>query len=211
MTQKNFVFATLLCLIVSTAFAAPGLSVVPGGIQSGNWVWDIDITPDFALAPGGTPLDVELGFRLTSAPLLSATNINPSQWDAPVPGNVIFGWETLGPFPPGFPAGLQVNTGTGEIFVAYGSIDFPTSGPKPFLKIVALGPANGGPLSSTIQWLGAYIGKGRISQIVGNTAENFDIFSGSNTQVVPEPTGGTLLTLGAIIAALYSASRESRP
>ena len=164
------------CHLVSPAFAQPQLTLVKGGIEAGNWVWQVDVTPDLLLAGGSTPMAVELGFRLTGAPLVSAANINPSQWNTPNPGLQIFGWETLTDIDPGpgvnnRPVGLQSNTATSEIFVAYGSTSFTTPGPKPFLKIVARGPGNGGPLSSTIEWLGVYaVGHGRIAQLVSGTS-----------------------------------------
>jgi hypothetical protein len=178
-------------------------------------VWEVGIAPDLILAAGSTPLAVELGFRLTGAPLESATNINPLEWDTPNPGVVIFGWETLTDVDPGpgfnmRPEGLQVNTTTDEIFVAYGSTVFDTPGNKPFLKIVTQGPANGGAASSTIEWLGAYIfDNGRISQIVGGfTSANFDIYSGTATQLIPEPATVLLLPLAALWAAVFVRRRR---
>jgi hypothetical protein len=218
MTAKILVFATLACAVASPVFAQPQLTLLKGGLEAGNWVWQVDITPDLVLAGGETPLAVELGFRLTGAPLLDVTNINPSQWTTPNPGRVIFGWETLTDIDPGpgvnnRPVGLQANTATEEIFVAYASADFSTPGPKPFLKIVAQGPGNGGPPSSTIEWLGVYaVGKGRIAQLIngGSTAGNFDIFAGAATQLVPEPTGSALLVLGCVLLALKGAAKHPR-
>lgn len=225
MNANTFGFATLFCVVVSPVFAAPSMSVIPQGIQSGNWVWEIDIAPDLSLVPdnSGTPLAVELGFRLSSDPLFNVTNINPSEFDTSNPGKVIFGWEVTYPEGNNRPEGIEVNctgctvsnpvtfggghpaaivTGTAnEIFTAMGSVNFTTPGSKPFLRVIALGPGNGGPLSSTIQWLGAYgtgSSNGRITQITGlsgttYTTTNFDIFSGSATQSVPEPASAAIL------------------
>jgi len=212
MNCKKFVFAVAFLILATPVFAAPTLSVVPGGIQGGNWVWDVSVTPDLVLAQTSTPLAVELGFRLTTAPLLSATNINPSEFDTPNPGKVIFGWETLDPTANNNPVGLQVNTSTGEIFAAIGTIDFATPGSKPFLRIIAQGPGNGGPLSSSIQWLGAYaVGKGRIAQLISSTSvANFDIFAGTSTQI-PEPASSTMLAIGGIATMTGFAARRRRP
>ena len=202
MNTKVLSFAASLCGLASTAFAAPILSVTPGGIQAGNWVWDVSVTPDFLLAPGGTPLAVELGFRMIGDPLVSATNVNPSEWDTPNLGKKIFGWEPDS-INSSTSSGLQVNTSTNEVFVAYGSIDFMTPGAKAFLKIIALGPGNGGPATSTIQYLGAYPvagTNGRIAQIVGATSLNFDLYTGFVTQV-PEPASVFLLVLGSVVLA----------
>ena len=186
--------------------AAPSLNVVPGGLQGGNWVWNVSVTPDLSTV-SSTPMAVELGFRLTGSPLLSAVNINSSEWDTPNPGNPIFGWETPDPSANNKPVGLQTNLGTSEVFSAFGSIDFTTPGAKPFLQITAKGPNNGGSTSSTIQWLGAYaVGQGRIAQLItSTTSANFDIFSGSATQI-PEPASFALIAVGG----LFTASRRRR-
>jgi hypothetical protein len=160
---------------------------------------NVSVTPDFLLAPSGTPLAVELGFRMVGDPLISATNINPSQWDTPNPGKKIFGWEP-DDINSSTSSGLHVNTPTSEVFVAYGSINFTTPGAKPFLQIIAQGPGSGGPASSTIQYLGAYPvagTNGRIAQLVGSNGVNFDLYSGSVTQT-PEPTSAVLLALGSV-------------
>ena len=200
----------ILGAISAHATAAPVFTMVPLGLEGGNYAWRLDITPDLVLAGGSTSMAVELGFRLTGSPLLSATNINPSEWDTPNPGNVIFGWEALTDQDPGpgtnfKPEGLQSNTSTSEVFAAYGSIDFTTPGAKPFLKFLASGPTNGGTGSSTIQWLGRYgIGaaNGRISQGLPGPpfSLNFDIYAGSATQI-PEPVSAMLLAMGAAVVA----------
>jgi hypothetical protein len=210
--MKSKLLLAMLALVIcaSSVAAAPILSVVGGGIQGNNWVWDIGVAPDFLLSPTGTPLAVELGFRLTGSPLAAVTNINLSEWDTPNPGNAIFGWETPGSGTNGKPVGLQQNLATSEIFAAYGSIDFTTPGVKPFLRITALGPNNGGSASSTIQWLGAYIMQGRIAQATGPTsAQNFDIYSGTLTQI-PEPVSASLLMMGAGVAAAVIRPRRRR-
>jgi hypothetical protein len=207
MNAKNFSFATLLCAIVSTAVAAPTLTAIPGGVQAGKWVWNIDITPDLSLVPdsSGTPMAVELGFRLTGAPLLSATITDPVAWDTLNPGKKIFGWEPSDPFNSNNSFGIQTNLVTGEIFAAIGSMNFTTPGPTHFLTVMTSGPSTGPPsFSSTIQWLGVYgVGsnKGRMAQITGGTSGGpytsgtFDTFAGSATQAVPEPATATLLAV----------------
>ena len=221
MNAKTLSFATLLCAIVSSAFSAPTLTAIPGGVQSGNWVWKIDITPDLSLVPdsSGTPMAVELGFRLTGAQLLSATITDPIAWDTFNPGKKIFGWEPTDPFSSSSNSfGLQTNLATGEIFAAIGSMNFITPGPTHFLTVMASGPSAGPPsFSSTIQWLGVYgVGsnKGRIAQINGGTSGgpytvgNYDTFAGSATQSVPEPVSSLLLAVGAI--ATFGLNRRRR-
>jgi hypothetical protein len=229
MNTKTFLSALSVAALVSPAFAAPILSIIPQGQQVGNWVWEVDVTPDIVAAGGPTPLDVELGFRLTSDPLVSVTNLSPAIFDFNTPGNIIFGWETLYGSPPkpegieakctacsvtnlaflGGNAATVVPGSTNEVFSAMGTGVVATATPIPFLRIVALGPGNGGPAGSTIQWLGAYNGKGRIAQAVGATGENFDLYSGSATQGVPEPTSIAMLTLGAITIAAAARRRRS--
>jgi hypothetical protein len=215
MNLRRLVPAVLLCLLVSPLFAQPQLNVVPGGIQGGNFVWDVSVTPDLILGGGNTPLALEMGFRLTGSSLVSATNINPAEWDSPNPGNPIFGWEMTTEIRPGefFPVGLQSNTATSEVFAAYGSIDFTTPGPKPFLRVEARGPGNGGSTSSTIEWLGVYaVGHGRIAQLIagGSTATNFDIFAGMSTQVIPEPASAALLAFASVVMTFGFGSRRTR-
>ncbi len=187
---------------LSIRHAQPQLNVVPGGIQRGNFVWDVGITPDLNLAGGSTPIAVEMGFRLTGAPLLSTTNINPAEFTTPNPGVVIFGWETLTDLGNGNyrPVGLLTNTTVGEIFVAYGTVNFATPGLKPFLRIVAQGPGNGGPSrSSAIERLGANGGSGRIPQLTsGGSTQTFFICRHGDASV-PEPAGSFLLVLASVM------------
>jgi hypothetical protein len=210
----------LLCAIAPSLLASPSLAILPQGLQSGNWVWDVQITPDLAIAAGGsTPVAMEMGFRLTGDPLVSVTNVSPLIFDTNNPGLTIFGWEI--PYGvPAHPEGIEANCAmcsvsnlaafgghaatvvagsTNEIFSALGSIDVAVPGPITVLRIIAKGPGNGGPSSSTIQWLGAYNGQGRIAQINGNTAQNYD-FSGTATQV-PEPASVAVLAVAGLIAA----------
>lgn len=224
MNAKLLAVTIALCLTATSSWAVPVLNVTPGGLQGGNWVWNVSVTPTAA----DSPLAVELGFRLSDSPLTNATNANPSEWDTNLPGNSIFGWEVLYGVRPK-PEGLEINctsctatnaatfgghsttvvAGTNnEIFAAFGSIDFPTAGDKPFLKIIALGPGNGGSNTSSIQWLGAYGGKGRIAEIAGVTAVNYDIYAGVATQTVPEPACLAFFIAGAALALVEHRSRR---
>jgi hypothetical protein len=232
MNAKTLSFATLLCAIASSVLADPILSIIPQGVQAGNWVWEVDITPDLVAADGSTPIALELGFRLTGDPLVNVTNINPTQFDTSNPGKTIFGWEIAYPEDNNNPEGIEVKCAactvvnaasgphpftivsgtTNEIFAAIGSIDFTTPGAKPFLQITAQGPGTGGPSSSTLQWLGKYgIGssQGEIVQLIGNGTGTF-FFSGSATQGVPEPTSAALVLVG-LGASSTLRLRQRRP
>jgi hypothetical protein len=215
MNAKIFGFATLLFAIASSALAAPIFTAVPAGIQAGSWVWNIDITPDLTLIPdnSGTPVALEFGFRLSGGQLLSATIADPVQFDTPNPGPKVFGWETPDPlFPnPAYGYGLQSNLVTNEVFASYGSINFTTPGPKHFLTIRTSGP----PLSpsSTIQWLGAYSGTGKITQVTGQLGTTYTtgdfFFAGTATQAIPEPASAAMIAIGLAVGSFSVRRRRS--
>jgi hypothetical protein len=227
MKSTSMLAALLLATVATPAMADPILSVIPQGIQAGNWVWEVDITPDLVAAGGSTPIGTELGFRLSGDPLVSITNLSPLVFDTNNPGNPIFGWET--PYgSPSLPEGIEANCAactvinlaplgghaatvvpgtTNETFTAMGSGIVSTPGAIQYLKIIALGPGTGGPSTSIIQWLGSFGGKGEIAQIVGRNAQAFT-YAGTATQSVPEP--GTLFLAATGIALVASGRRRAR-
>jgi hypothetical protein len=230
MIRKIALAAAIIATCSTSAFADPILSVIPQGLQGGNWVWEVDITPDLVQAGGHTPLAAELGFRLTGDPLVSVTNLSPLIFDSNNPGLTIFGWEI--PYSDGnnHPEGIEANcTGcsianlalggghaatvvpgtTNEIFSALGSINVAVPGAIPYLQIVAKGPGNGGPSTSTIQWLGAYILQGQIAQLVGNFPQGF-FYSGTASQSVPEPASVALFSCAALGFMAMSNRRPAR-
>jgi PEP-CTERM motif len=202
MSWKSLVSAALLCVLASPALAVPTMSGVKGGTvasnnlnPAGDWVWNINITPDYALVPdtSGTPVAAELGFT-SNRPVEAATR--GSGFDTDIsgalanPGTVIFGWETLtnlggtGPCdsatPGNCPVGIQVGTGANntQVFAALGSPNH-TTGSQQFIQIVADRPvvsAAAPNTTSTITVSGAYGAGGnlgRIAQISGGTPPNF--------------------------------------
>jgi hypothetical protein len=213
MAWKTIVFAGLVSFIASTGIAAPTIMVVPGGIRSngsldvdGNWVWRVQISPSFPIPTGSTPLNAELGFVVAglNAEFLGATKLSSGPGDdfyLDNPGEVIFGWETTQDVDPGpgvemKALGLQLNTDTNQVFSALGSQVYTTvfdEPSKPYIQIKVLGPCygDGGTcstasprLTSTIQWLGAYNGKGRIQErnpTPPPTMLNYDTYAGSVT------------------------------
>jgi hypothetical protein len=147
------------------------------------------------------------GVIAANAELLSATNLSIGPGDdfyIDNPGQVIFGWETTQDIDPGpgvdmKAVGLQVNTDADQVFAALGSQIYSTTGNKDFIEIKSLGPCfgDGGTcstasprLSTTIQWLGAYNGKGRIQERNPNpppTFVNYDTYAGSSFPFTAKP------------------------
>ena len=105
----------------------PTLSVVSEGTQAGtsgnlnaagNWVWTVQVTPDFGVVTGGaasgTPLTqnsvlprVRMGRQLVRSSK-NVANASPSVFDTNSPGTSIFGWETTYGSPLQ-PEGLEAN------------------------------------------------------------------------------------------------------
>jgi hypothetical protein len=195
-----------------TNLGGPTLQLVKGGSHAsnnlnadGDWVWNVNITPDYALVPDstGTPIDAALGFT-SNRPVEAATR--GSGFDTGTsgvnanPGNVIFNWETLSilggtgdcgsPNLGICPVGIQIGgVGRTQVFAALGSPNH-TSGTQQFLQIVADRPVvtQAAPnTSSTITIRGAYLNKGRIAQITGGsapdyTSSNFDTYNATFTR-----------------------------
>jgi hypothetical protein len=209
----------LLCVLATPAFAAPTMTVVKAGAApgtngylnaSGDWVFNVVITPDYALVPdaSGTPLGTELGFTSNRTALTATMG---SGFDTNNPGKLIFGWEVIsdtddtpGIGPGDEPVGIQIGgTGNKNVFAALGS-DNKTSGDQVFLQITLDGPTAqiGSALdlrTATVNWLGGYSGNGRIAQVTGGTApnyitSNFDSFLGQIS--VAATPGDTNLTGG---------------
>jgi hypothetical protein len=201
MTVKSLACFALLCaLVAQSSQAAPTLSVYPIGVSGGNREWYVDIIPDPALfvdsGPMGMPpntiggaLAVEIGFSIDApVSLITAMIDDMLLWPA----------ENFGESP--FPFGEAPDDGLtiqgNQLFIAQGS-EFLTAASSPhFLKIKTAGTG-----LTTIQWLGAYDGKGRIAQV----DTNFDLYVGSTT--VPEPASCALVFI-ALMAVSIAGSRR---
>jgi hypothetical protein len=206
MSWKSLVTASLLCALASPAFAVPALSIVKGGTfannyldANGNWVFNVQISNTNPVPTGSSPLAAELGFKETTAKLVSAANLSTGagdDFDTINPGKAIWGWELPGTGTNGNPEGIQTNCAAGctvnvagddpnAVFSALGSIDFATVGPHDYIKIVIQGPSTGAgrSLVSTLQTAGAYTGNGRIAELSGAaTVANYDTFTGTQTK-----------------------------
>jgi hypothetical protein len=205
MSWKSFLTASLLCALASPAFAVPQVAITNGGLDaSGNWIWNVTITPTAI----GTPLASELGFKQTvGGGLVSVANASPAIWDTNTPGNQIFTWETSygSPLKPegieaNGPAGLVVTNAAvagghastvvvgalNEIFSALGSVDLVSGSATQYLTIKTAGPTDTS-LTSSIVLSGAYDGankSGRVAEISGVTAVNYKGFTGTATRTL---------------------------
>jgi hypothetical protein len=104
MSWKSLVTASLLCVLASPAFAAPGL-VITGGVRNtlGNRIWNVAASPDLALSAPGTSLALELGFQSTGGNIISISALPNEDTVTPAngrvftdqnTGNQIFTWQT---------------------------------------------------------------------------------------------------------------------
>jgi hypothetical protein len=162
------------------------LNVSSGGLDAnGNWIWNVTITPTAT----GTPLAAELGFKATGSGLAGAT-ANVAVFDTPNPGTQIFNWEALTDVDTdpavtnNRPVGLQQNTNTDEVFAALGSIDLTSGAATQFVTITTEGPTSTS-LTTSLQVLGKYgtgNSNGRIAEITGTAATNYNNFAGTATR-----------------------------
>lgn len=194
-------FALLCALVAHTSQAAPILSVYPIGISGGNRDWFVDIIPDPALfvnsGPMGVPpntiggsLAVEIGFSIDApVSLVTAMIDNVFLWPAENFGN--------SPFPFGEAPADGLTIQGNQLFIAQGSDFLTATTSTHFLKIQTAGS---GP--TTIHWLGAYGGNGRIAQ----GGLNFDLYVGSAS--VPEPASCALMAIA--FTAIMAAGRRNR-
>jgi len=188
--SRNLLACLALCcaFVAQVSFAAPLVNVAPVGIVGGNRDWLVTIAPDPALFSNNPPngvggsLAVELAFSIDDpTDLLSVAIADPSAWPNANPGN--------NPYTGGITNGIYIDLLNDRSFAAYGSTYLTSEAPTEFLKITTAGT---GP--TTVNWLGAYGGKGRIAQ----AGQNFDLYVGSVT--VPEPA--TALLAVACAAAI---------
>lgn len=198
MSVKNLACIALLCaLVAQSSQAAPTMSVVPIGINAGNREWLVSIAPDASLFSDHPPngvggsLAVELAFTIDDpTELLSVVIADPISWPNANPG--VSPWGGI------FCCGTQLDLINDRAFTAYGSTYFTSGAPSQFLKITTAGT---GP--TTVNWLGAYNGFGRIAQ----AGQNFDLYKGS-VSVVPEPASIVMLAIAGLALAFGRRSRS---
>jgi hypothetical protein len=165
---------------------------------SGNHTWKFQVTPDFALAPMGTPLAVELAFAVDHSDLLGVT-VNAPIWDTALLGN--------NPFTGTMTSGLWLDLIGDRTFGAFGSIDIMTSGPVDLFYVETAGAG-----FTTLRYGVAASGHpshgARISQITGPfTAENFDGYTGAVS--IPEPTFAGISVIGTVLWGAFARRHRS--
>lgn len=202
MSWKIILSAGLLCVVASPVFAAPTVAVTNGGLNAqGNWIWNVQISNSNPVPTGSSPLAAELGFKETISSLISAAALNSvTNFDTPNPGTSIYGWETAGVGSNGKPVGIETNCASGctvnvpgnnpdSVFSALGSVAFSTVGPHDYIQIITKGPTATSPTSaanlrsSSLTMSGAYSGNGRVAELSGATAVNYDTFAGTFSKV----------------------------
>ncbi|MCI0332823.1 MAG: hypothetical protein L0228_06335 [Planctomycetes bacterium] len=195
----KFMLSTCLLAasIAQLCEAAPSVVVAPlGPTPSGNRLWIFQVVPDFALAPSGTPLAVELAFAIDHTDLIDV-DVNTGVFDTPNPGH--------NPFTGTVTNGLWVDLIGDRTFGAFGSFTLTTPGPVDLFLIetdgLGLTTLRYGVAASGHPSRGA-----RIAQIVGDTALNFDGHTGTIT--VPEPTSFIMPAVGAAMFAVAARRRR---
>jgi len=163
--------------------------------------------------------------------IVSVSNANAGVFDTNNPGTQIFTWETTygSPLKPegiegnfsGATAGTNVvNTATlgghaatgvngtlNQVFAALGSSNITATTPQNYITIVTQQPkvtTGNTNTTSRVVVSGAYTGKGRIAQISGATAANFDSFGGTGYTFTRNARGGDANLDGIIDGADYN-------
>ena len=195
MSWKSLVCAGLLCALAMPVTAAPTVSVdlvrsggLPVLTASGDWQWQVSITPDATdVGTGNGSVAEELAFILTGADLLSVDTSNTgidNDWDHDLnPGNAPsgfgdFSWLTT-------VEGVQSDLTANEVYAAMGSIGFTTADPSTLITIITDGPSTTGSLTTGIEWGGAYASNGDLGGTNGRVAQNsvnYNDYAGSLTK-----------------------------
>lgn len=201
MSWKSIVTAGLLCFVASPALAVPTASAKVLGLDvNGNWVWQVNVTPDAALftntGANGTPpntiggsVALETGIVASNRNLVSIGK-NATNFPNDDPGTAIAG----------FPAGPGVGM-TGNNAVAFlGSNLFTAGTAQEAVRLHTAGPTSTA-LTTTITFSGAYTGKGRLAQGGLNNDTLNGVFNqavkGGNANLSPNVDLGDLAILGA--------------
>lgn len=181
MSWKSIVITGLLCVVASPVLAAPSVSARVLGLDTaGNWVWQVNATPDAALfannPPNGTggSLALEVAATASGRNLVSAaanaTNFPNNNPATNVPG---FAFWTAAD------SGVKTNVGTNQLIAGLGSTYFTAGTAQEAMRIHTQGPTATVP-TTTITLSGAYSGNGRVAQ----AGQNYDSVTGAFNQAV---------------------------
>lgn len=161
MSWKSLAYVAMSVVFTgSAAMAQPSLSISDGGLNGSNRLFVVQATP----ATDGNSLAMEVGFTVTGASIVSATQT--SDWEddgiAPVgnPGN--------NPFTSSVTNGIVVESNNTDVFAALGSGQLSA----PYGSTLTIEVDGGIALVSVS---GSYGGNGRIAE----AGVNYDIYSGS--------------------------------
>jgi hypothetical protein len=208
MSWKSIVITGLLCVVASPALAAPALGTKLLGLDTaGNWVWQVNVTPDAALFSDNPPNGVggsvalEVGVTASNRNLISA-GANTTNFPSANPGVADAAWT----FHTAADLGVEANVATNQVFAALGSTYFTTAGAKEAFRIHTQRPTNVA-TTTTLTLSGGYTGNGRLAQ----AGTNFDTVTGVVNGTVRPGNARLEPTIGGASFALLLASYEVTP
>lgn len=182
MSWKNIVITGLLCVLASPALAAPAASAKVLGLDTaGNWVWQVNVTPDAAMFVDNPPngvggsVAVEIAATASNRNLISAA-ANTTNFPNANPGAAVAGFA----FWTGTDLGLEANVATNQLVAALGSTYFTAAGDQEAFRVHTERPTSTA-LTTTLALSGGYAGStGRLAQ----SGANFDIVTGTFNRAV---------------------------
>jgi hypothetical protein len=181
MSWKSIVITGLLCVVASPVLAAPTASAKVLGLDTaGNWVWQVNVTPDAALfannPPNGTGGSIALeiaatasGRNLVSA-AANATNFPNNNPATAVPGFAFWGAAD---------SGVKTNVATNQLVAGLGSTYFTAGTAQEAFRVHTQRPTSTA-TTTTLTLSGAYTGNGRLAQ----AGQNFNTVTGAINQSV---------------------------
>ena len=187
MSWKSIVITGLLCVLASPAWAAPSASAKVLGLDTaGNWVWQVNVTPDALLfadsGPLGTPpntvggsVALEIAATASNRNLVSAAK-NAANFTADNPATVVPGFAFWG----AADSGVKTNVATNQLVAGLGSTFLTSGTATEAFRVHTLRPTSTA-LTTTLALSGAYAGStGRLAQ----AGVNNDVVTGTLNQAV---------------------------
>lgn len=210
MSWKSIVITGLLCVVASPVLAAPSVSAKVLGLDTaGNWVWQVNATPDAALfannPPNGTggSVAIEVAATASGRNLVSAA-ANATNFPANNPATAVPGFAFWG----AADSGVKTNVATNQLVAGLGSTYFTAGTAQEAFRVHTQRPTTTA-LTTTLTLSGAYSGNGRIAQ----AGVNNDTVTGAINQAV-RPGNANLspnVDVGdlAILAANYNGTGKT--